>query len=72
MCAEDRNSTLDPSLGFAGVGSPILKIGDPSNTLIGITSFRRPCQNNECYPMVFTSVYNYLDWIERIVWPNIQ
>ena len=37
-------------------------------TIIGITSFGN--QNCGAVPAVYTKVYNYLDWIEKMVWKN--
>ncbi|CAB3246529.1 unnamed protein product [Arctia plantaginis] len=37
--------------------------------IIGITSLGRTCEDNK-RPSVYTRVSSYLDWIEKIVWPN--
>ncbi|XP_055312102.1 serine protease snake-like [Sitodiplosis mosellana] len=38
-------------------------------TIAGITSFAKQCGDLNA-PGVYTRVYNFLDWIENIVWPN--
>lgn len=38
-------------------------------TVMGITSFAKQCGDLNA-PGVYTRVYNYLDWIESIVWTN--
>lgn len=38
-------------------------------TVVGITSFAKQCGDLNA-PGVYTRVYDYLDWIENIVWPN--
>lgn len=37
-------------------------------TVVGIASFGISCELG--FPIVYTSVAHYLDWIESIVWPN--
>lgn len=38
-------------------------------TVAGITSFAKQCGDLNA-PGVYTRVYNFLDWIENIVWPS--
>lgn len=49
------------------------KFDDTANlrvyNIIGITSFGRVCGISGA-PGIYTRVYNYLAWIENIVWPN--
>ena len=37
-------------------------------TLIGVTSLGRVC--GSIIPGIYTRVYNYIEWIETIVWPD--
>lgn len=49
------------------------KFDDPMNQrvyyIIGVTSFGKAC-GIAGSPGIYTKVYNYLSWIESIVWPN--
>lgn len=68
MCAhkESQDACRDDS------GGPIQiyhKIHYCSYTVVGVTSFGIGCATPEV-PGVYTRVYHYLDWIERIVWNN--
>ncbi|KAJ8951770.1 hypothetical protein NQ314_007644 [Rhamnusium bicolor] len=37
--------------------------------IVGITSFGKACGLSDS-PGVYTRVFNYLSWIENIVWPS--
>lgn len=36
-----------------------------NDTIVGVASFVIPCGKG--YPDVFTRVYNYVDWIEKVI-----
>lgn len=38
-------------------------------SIVGITSYGKQC-GELASPGVYTRAYNFLDWIEGIVWPN--
>uniref|UniRef100_A0A1I8M7U9 Peptidase S1 domain-containing protein n=2 Tax=Musca domestica TaxID=7370 RepID=A0A1I8M7U9_MUSDO len=71
MCAKDYALNRDTCQGDSG-GPLQLNIRGRRRSnrlhyhLIGITSYGLYCRSG--YPSIFTRVYSYLDWIERIVW----
>lgn len=72
ICAIDRrsndNSRSDACFGDSGVPL-IMDSGGEDKILAGVTSFGQSCGGP--HPSVYTAVYNYLDWIEKIVWPEL-
>ncbi|XP_037911577.1 serine protease snake-like isoform X3 [Hermetia illucens] len=69
MCARDRENERDTCQGDSG--GPLQLSTDSSwrykTYLVGITSYGEGCLGPS--PGIYTRVYAYLDWIERIVWP---
>ncbi|TMW46763.1 hypothetical protein DOY81_008156 [Sarcophaga bullata] len=71
ICAQDFELNRDTCQGDSG-GPLQLNIKGKRRQnrlhyqLIGITSYGLFCRSS--YPSVYTRVYSYLDWIERIVW----
>ncbi|KAG5882467.1 hypothetical protein JTB14_014181 [Gonioctena quinquepunctata] len=54
-------------------GGPLQRISPHRTTakvyvIVGVTSFGKACGISKS-PSIYTRVYNYLTWIERIVWP---
>jgi len=70
LCAGSHNYRRDTCQGDSG--GP-LQVYHPYQScmyeVVGVTSFGKGCGNINT-PGVYTRVYNYLDWIEGIVWPN--
>lgn len=70
MCAKDRENKRDTCQGDSG--GPLQLKGDATwyrkNYLVGITSFGEGCLGP--VPGVYTRIHSYLEWIERIVWPD--
>lgn len=57
-------------------GGPLMldnRFDDKANqrvyTIVGVTSFGKACGIAKS-PGIYTRVYNYLSWIESVVWPN--
>lgn len=46
------------------------QIHDSLDEIVGITSFDCVCSDSDSNPIVSVRVASYIDWIERIVWPN--
>ncbi|XP_055384409.1 transmembrane protease serine 9-like [Condylostylus longicornis] len=68
ICVGSRNSTKDTCQGDSGGPLQILHSKEYCMwEIIGITSFGAGCGTPEI-PGVYTRVYNYIDWIESIVW----
>ncbi|KAM7359745.1 serine protease snk [Cochliomyia hominivorax] len=71
ICARDYQLNRDTCQGDSGGPLQLNIRGRRSQNrlhyqLIGITSYGLYCRSG--YPSIFTRVYSYLDWIERIVW----
>uniref|UniRef100_A0A1B0GBT7 Peptidase S1 domain-containing protein n=1 Tax=Glossina morsitans morsitans TaxID=37546 RepID=A0A1B0GBT7_GLOMM len=70
ICAKDPENLRDTCQGDSG-GPLILHSNDQygikRSYAIGITSFGKPCGFN--VPAVYTRVSEYIEWIEKIVWP---
>ena len=64
----DKNSTRGSDSCQGDSGGPLLMITDTTATVIGVTSFGQSCGGP--VPAVYTSVFSYLDWIEKEVWPD--
>ncbi|KAL9913372.1 serine protease snk-like [Glossina fuscipes fuscipes] len=71
ICAKDHENLRDTCQGDSG-GPLILHSSDQygirRSYVIGITSFGKPCGFN--VPAVYTRVSEYIEWIEKIVWPS--
>ncbi|XP_073819972.1 venom protease [Musca autumnalis] len=73
MCAKDFALNRDTCQGDSGGPLQLNIRGRRRNNrlhyhLIGITSYGLFCRSG--YPSIFTRVYSFLDWIERIVWKD--
>lgn len=71
ICAKDYELNRDTCQGDSGGPLQLNIRGRRSQNrlhyqLIGITSYGLYCRSG--FPSIFTRVYSYLDWIERIVW----
>ncbi|XP_049785880.1 serine protease Hayan-like [Schistocerca cancellata] len=67
ICAGDPQGKADTCVGDSG--GPLQVIGERAPcSIVGITSVGpKPCGGS--IPSVYTRVSNYLDWIEKHVWP---
>ncbi|XP_043469136.1 serine protease snake-like isoform X2 [Leptopilina heterotoma] len=70
LCYIDPNKMSRSDSCQGDSGGPLTMINEAKNSakLIGVTSFGDFCGGP--VPGVYTAVYNYLDWIEPIVWGN--
>ncbi|XP_021181878.3 serine protease snake [Helicoverpa armigera] len=74
ICAGNLSGGVDTCRGDSGgplqvqLDLPIVDQGN-INYVIGITSFGKSCGAKD-QPGVYTRVFNFLDWIEDIVWPG--
>ncbi|XP_015524914.1 serine protease snake isoform X1 [Neodiprion lecontei] len=72
LCAGDISGGWQSDTCQGDSGGP-LQILDPNHKclyrIIGITSFGRLCALKNS-PGVYTRISHYLDWIEKIVWPD--
>ncbi|XP_072382738.1 clotting factor G beta subunit-like isoform X17 [Diabrotica undecimpunctata] len=66
ICAGGKNR-IDTCVGDSG--GPLQDSYGVGIKIVGITSFGKPCGLTES-PSVYTRVSYYVDWIERIVWPE--
>lgn len=70
FCAGSHTEKKDTCQGDSG--GP-LQIAHPNvncmYVVMGITSFAKQCGDLN-QPGVYTRVYDFLDWIERVVWPH--
>ncbi|KAF2901355.1 hypothetical protein ILUMI_04830 [Ignelater luminosus] len=69
LCAGSHNDTKDACQGDSG--GPLQVYSEDvycMYTIVGITSFGKTCGVANI-PGVYTRVYNYIEWIESIVWP---
>lgn len=66
-CAYDPEGRNDACQGDSG--GPLQIFSSPAiGTIVGVVSFGISCGTT--LPGVYTRVAYYIDWIERIVWPN--
>lgn len=49
-------------------GGPLVVRNNTNFNLVGVTSFGKLC--GSVSPGIYTRIYNYISWIEDIVWPN--
>ncbi|KAG7308855.1 hypothetical protein JYU34_006116 [Plutella xylostella] len=68
LCAGDPEGKRDACQGDSGGPLQGLTSRDGQYRIVGITSFGRGCGSK--VPGIYTRVYNYVDWIESVVWPN--
>ena len=70
ICAQDNNVTRRSDACHGDSGGPLLScLG--IEYLYGVVAFGRSVCGGSSAPGVYTSVYEHLDWIESIVWPNL-
>ena len=67
ICAQDKNRVKRSDACTGDSGGPLLIKGMKSNVLIGVVSFAKFCGTA---PGIYTSIYDHLDWIESVVWPD--
>lgn len=70
LCYIDPSKTNRSDACQGDSGGPLVMVNEFNNSirLIGVTSFGDFCGGP--VPGVYTAVYNYLEWIENIVWGN--
>ncbi|XP_039753579.1 serine protease persephone-like [Pararge aegeria] len=68
ICAGDPMGLRDTCQGDSGGPLQGLTSNDGHYRLVAVTSFGRGCGSP--VPGVYTRVSRYLDWIEKVVWPN--
>lgn len=70
LCAGSRTGKQDTCQGDSGGPIQIMAQGNSCvYYVIGITSFGKSCAVSNA-PGVYTKVSYYLNWIERVVWPE--
>ncbi|XP_058800002.1 serine protease persephone-like [Phymastichus coffea] len=67
LCILDENPVDRSDVCQGDSGGPLFLKSTVVSSLLGIVSFGQGCASS--VPGIYTSVYYYLDWIERIVWP---
>ncbi|KAG5871973.1 Serine protease snake [Gonioctena quinquepunctata] len=71
ICAgnNEKDTCQGDSGGPLQLSNPSISNSIEVYNIIGITSFGKGCGLSNA-PGVYTRVFNYLDWIEKTVWPN--
>lgn len=67
-CAYDPSAKNDACQGDSGGPLQYFENSSTTATVIGVVSFGISC--GTALPSVYTRVAYYLDWIEKIVWPD--
>ncbi|XP_046749336.1 serine protease persephone-like [Diprion similis] len=70
ICAIDPNTTRRADACWGDSGGPLIASVGSAQFVAGITAFGKACGGST--PGVYTSVYDYLSWIEGHVWPDTE
>ncbi|XP_012259759.2 serine protease persephone-like isoform X2 [Athalia rosae] len=70
ICAIDPNTTRRADTCWGDSGGPLLISAGSSSAVAGVTAFGQACGGTT--PSVYTSVLDYLSWIEGHVWPDTK
>ncbi|XP_046429971.1 serine protease persephone-like isoform X2 [Neodiprion fabricii] len=70
ICAIDPNTTRRADACWGDSGGPLIASSGSARFVAGVTAFGQACGGST--PGVYTSVYDYLSWIEDHVWPDTE
>lgn len=71
ICLQDENipRRTDPCQVNNG-GVPLVQVHEDSVNVIGVELSSQNCGSN--IPGVYLNTFKYLDWIEKVVWPDVN